>query len=200
MARNRCTRHYAPQGPPGRDEADLALAVPDLPPCKPPAGCRVRQVRSGKAMMPFIRRSHMGRAPIDPRVRFWATVEKTETCWLWIGSKNRGYGAFNPTHGSSVRAHRYAYELLVGPIPDGLTLDHLCRVRACVNPAHLEPVTRGENVRLGEPATKTTCLRGHPYDEANGRRYPGTGRRYCNACARERMARRRAQERTGVSL
>jgi hypothetical protein len=81
--------------------------------------------------------------------RFWAKVNKTETCWLWTGAKHeKGYGLLKVA-GQMHRAHRFVYELLVGPIPEGLSLDHLCRVRNCVNPNHLEPVTTGENIRRG---------------------------------------------------
>lgn len=85
--------------------------------------------------------------------RFWAKVVKTSSCWVWVGSgggRIGEYGVFRMDSGP-VRAHRYAYELLVGPIPDGMTLDHLCRVTRCVNPSHLEPVTLEENVRRGVP-------------------------------------------------
>ena len=78
--------------------------------------------------------------------RFWSKVNKTDTCWIWTAAKNQdGHGRFR--HGRLVLAHRFAYELLVGPIPKGLDLDHLCQNPACVNPAHLEPVTRKENTR-----------------------------------------------------
>jgi hypothetical protein len=83
--------------------------------------------------------------------RAWHNVSKTETCWLWIGAiKESGYG----NHGGT-GAHRFMYQLLVGPIPPGLQLDHLCRVRNCVNPAHLEPVTPSENVRRERAARRT---------------------------------------------
>ena len=86
--------------------------------------------------------------------RFWAMVQKTSTCWLWTGSlKVEGYGHFR-ADGGMWRAHRWAYENGVGPIPAGLTLDHLCRVRACVRPSHLEPVTQGENNRRGRLARR----------------------------------------------
>lgn len=80
--------------------------------------------------------------------RFWARFERApDGCWLWTGPLySNGYGEFN-FDGRNRRAHRFAYDRLVGPIPDGLELDHLCRVRRCVNPAHLEPVTHEENVR-----------------------------------------------------
>lgn len=80
---------------------------------------------------------------------FWSHVEKTDTCWNWTGGKNsNGYGQF---YAMSLRfsAHRFAYEICVGPIPPGLTIDHLCRNHGCVNPAHIEPVTIKENVRRG---------------------------------------------------
>lgn len=85
--------------------------------------------------------------------RFWRRVDASAGffgCWLWLGSKDpRGYGVCYRAPGRSTTVHRDAYEHLVGPIPEGLTLDHLCRTRACVNPAHLEPVTLLENVRRG---------------------------------------------------
>lgn len=111
----------------------------------------------------------------------WAKVDKTDTCWLWTGHINTsGYGQIR-WGGPKARAHRIAYELEVGPIPEGLELDHLCRVRHCVNPSHLEPVTRRVNVHRGEGGAgrnsrKTHCPRGHAYDYAVG------GRRYCRTC------------------
>lgn len=96
------------------------------------------------------------RTPVE---RFWSKVDKTQTCWLWTGTATpKGYGQFAP-HRVHVYAHRYAYELMVGPIPEGLTIDHVaergCRSRRCVNPAHLEVVTRGENTRRAD--NKRTC-------------------------------------------
>ena len=90
--------------------------------------------------------------------RFWDQVatEPNTGCWLWLGSLTwQGYGRFKAgefrANGTQrfVRAHRFSYELLVAPIPEGEELDHLCSVRSCVNPAHLEPVTHAENVRRG---------------------------------------------------
>lgn len=86
-----------------------------------------------------------------PRVtfqeRFWSKVTKTDTCWLWAAASERnGYGAIRePGTGRMLYAHRLAYEWLVGPIPEGLHIDHLCNVRRCVNPSHLEAVTQQEN-------------------------------------------------------
>ncbi len=81
--------------------------------------------------------------------RFLARVDQCgpDECWLWITTSTSAYGTFRLDSGRYVVAHRFAYELLVGPIPDGLTLDHLCRKTRCVNPAHLEPVTHSENSR-----------------------------------------------------
>lgn len=88
--------------------------------------------------------------------RFWAKVDRRDggDCWPWLGTTtSTGYGLFGvPREDRTVGAHRYAYELVVGPIPTGLELDHLCRVRNCVNPAHLEPVTHAENLRRGREA------------------------------------------------
>ena len=98
-----------------------------------------------------------------PEERFWTKVDKTESCWLWTAQKDRnGYGYFTVRHGLKKYAHRFAYELVIGPIPAGLMLDHLCRTHACCNPSHLEPVTHRENMaRLA--AANTTCGQGHPW-------------------------------------
>ena len=116
--------------------------------------------------------------------RFWAKVEKTATCWNWRGGCNgNGYGRFC-YHGQRC-AHRLAYELLVGPIPEGMQLDHLCRNRRCVNPAHLEPVTCRENILRGgslaaQRARRTHCKRGHPL--AGDNMYTWKNHRWCKAC------------------
>lgn len=130
----------------------------------------------------------MGRRLIDPAVRFWWYVQKAEDCWLWTGGKGRGgYGKFSPSHRVTQSAHRYSYELHVGPIPDGLQLDHVCRVRACVNPAHLRPVTIRENLLAPGAVThakinadKTHCPAGHEYNAENTT--ITAGRRRCRPC------------------
>ena len=112
-------------------------------------------------------------------------VEIAGDCWLWRGSLRRGYGRIKRA-GTTYQAHRWVYELLVGPIPEGLELDHLCRVRRCVNPDHLEPVTRAVNHRRGagrfnSPGRgQTDCKRGHSLGDAYIR---GTGSRSCRPCA-----------------
>lgn len=122
--------------------------------------------------------------------RLWEKVDKTDTCWLWTGFCIGGYGVIGEWD-KSFMAHRLAYELLIGPIPDGLVIDHLCRVRNCVNPDHLEPVTLAENIRRGEVgrhnATKTVCPQGHEYTEVNTYWYRGT--RSCRTCGREKQRR-----------
>jgi len=128
--------------------------------------------------------------------RFWAKVNKTATCWGWTACLNsNGYGMFKVA-GRTVCAHRFAYELLVGPIPEGLVTDHLCRNRSCVNPGHLEPVTNAVNILRGvgvgaTNALKTECFNGHPLSGENLYLYPG-GERACRICI---YARNRAWKR-----
>src|SRR5690349_6193803 len=116
--------------------------------------------------------------------RFWSHVLKTESCWLWTGALTKGYGHFRISPRVEVLAHRFAYEQLVGPIADGLELDHLCRTPACVNPAHLEPVTHAVNMARGIFVTAATCKNGHAWTEENTLRV--RGRRFCRACNREK--------------
>lgn len=117
---------------------------------------------------------------------------------IWTGGKTRGgYGMFGADASHHVTkkemAHRWAYESEVGPIPPDFDIDHLCRVRACVNPEHLEPVTRAENIRRAA-ACKTHCPAGHEYTEENTYSNPGTNHRKCRACAAERDLLRRDEK------
>ncbi len=128
--------------------------------------------------------------------RLWSgAVADGAGCWVWQRSTDtKGYGRLW-VDGRNQHAHRRAYELVKGPIPDGLTIDHLCRVHACINPDHLEAVTNRENILRGTGPTaanarKTHCLRGHPFDEANTRVHHGH-RRICRTCHRLRRAARR---------
>lgn len=130
--------------------------------------------------------------------RFWRYVNKTPTCWLWTGATISGYGKWNRPNGVQGRAHRLTYEWLVGQIPAGLQLDHLCKTPACVNPTHLEPVTGTENKRRSDSlatlnAAKTHCKRGHPFDEANTW-MSHDGARHCRTCNRDRARARRARQ------
>lgn len=124
----------------------------------------------------------------DRTVRFWSRVRKGDGCWEWTGCMwSYGYGMFT-FQSVSKMAHRVGYELSVGPIPDGLVLDHLCRNRRCVRPDHLEPVTLAENTLRGEslPALyrlRTHCRNGHPFTSDNLYRdpkYPNA--RLCRTC------------------
>lgn len=129
------------------------------------------------------------------RTDFWSAVDRSGPggCWLWTRTLDEGYGSYN-LNGVKHKAHRYAYEAVVGPIPDGLFLDHLCRVRNCVNPMHLEPVTHKVNMERGLTATKTRCKYGHDFTEANTYLYEG--RRYCRTCARRRQQEFKDRHRT----
>lgn len=135
--------------------------------------------------------------------RFWAKVDAEGDCWLWTAYTEHGYGQFW-FEGKSVKAYRYSWETLVGVIPKGLVLDHLCRNPPCVNPDHLEPVTSGENTRRGIgtggnrhwSARKTHCKNGHKFTQENTRWHgPDKNKRQCRTChnlyARKLRARRK---------
>jgi HNH endonuclease len=132
--------------------------------------------------------------------RFWSKVNFGGwlDCWLWNGATSQnGYGQFW-LNGRQSGAHRVAYSMLVGPIPDGLVIDHLCRVRQCVNPVHLDPTTQRENVLRGEgpPASVVRsgiCKNGHPRSENAVVRRDGKGQD-CRACLRDAQRRFRARK------
>ena len=157
------------------------------------------------------------RAPLADR--FWTKVNKDGPtpeqrpelgpCWQWTASTTaQGYGQIRTGGGAGAMlyAHRVAYEFTVGPIPGGLQLDHLWRVRRCVNPAHLEPVTNRENGLRGESfaainACKTHCPKGHEYTPGNTVVDSNDGSRKCRICRREasvayRAAKRNAKPKT----
>lgn len=134
-----------------------------------------------------------------PEERFWAKVNKNGPipenrpglgqCWLWTGRQiGAGYGGFLGRNGRTTYGHRFAYELLIGAVPEGFEIDHLCRNRMCVNPTHMEVVTHLENVRRGRgpkvagrwQRARTHCPQGHPYDLFNTYIYKGA--RQCRAC------------------
>ena len=110
-------------------------------------------------------------------------------CWEWqLALDKDGYGRFK-IHKKGHRAHRVAYEIYVGPIPETMVIDHLCRNKKCCNPLHLETVTTQENIQRGEltirEKSKTHCPQGHPYDEENTHFHlskKGTIWRTCRAC------------------
>lgn len=115
--------------------------------------------------------------------RFWSKVSKTDTCWLWTAALTHGYGTFRRSDGGTIGAHRFAWESLVGPIPDGMQVDHVCHNddpdclvvldclhRRCVRPSHLRLASNAENSRAGKGgeinaqrlSSSETCDRGHP--------------------------------------
>lgn len=129
--------------------------------------------------------------PVPVRLAARIDYRGDDQCWEWRGAiDDGGYGSLRikqRTH----RAHRLVYELLVGAIPNGLELDHLCRNRACCNPAHLEPVTKRENALRGispmaQLARATHCVNGHPFDETNTGRASTRPGRICLTCRRRR--------------
>lgn len=139
---------------------------------------------------------------VDPTARLMSKVREENrgyptTCWVWQGTTGGGnigqpYGMFW-LDGRTQLAHRAAYSLLVGPVPDGLELDHLCRIRLCVRPLHLEPVSSQVNVHrsdspMGQNARKTLCRRGHPFTGM------WRGRRTCRACSAIRTQEHRARK------
>lgn len=143
--------------------------------------------------------------------RFWTKVDivRNDECWNWTATlTGNGYGQFN-VEGRPFKSHRVAYELSVGSIPEGKVLDHLCRNRACVNPAHLEPVTQRQNILRGDLEVsrqavirywreRTHCKNNHELTAENVYAAPGRpNSRACRACRRE--ATRRSEQKRKAS-
>jgi hypothetical protein len=147
------------------------------------------------------------RPPLDPEIialllpvpgtsesfaeRVFTYVDTSGDCWEWTGATNKGYGVIGRgARGAGLaQAHRAVWELLVGPIPPGMELDHLCRVHNCCNPDHLEPVSPEENKRRGFGiavlyAMRTTCEFGHPLDGIRRDETTGAQWRCCETCKR----------------
>lgn len=152
----------------------------------------------------------------DQQLRFWEKVDKNGPpsphapnlgpCWLWTAGANRSnggrYGTFRlPRSRKDIKAHRWSWEQVYGPVPDKCHLDHLCRVTLCVNPAHLEPVTVRENILRGgntaaRYAARTHCNNGHEYTPENTR-ITKAGARLCRTCRRITSRAEKAKVRAG---
>lgn len=160
--------------------------------------CSAHLQRQNKGL-PLDYRPIINRTYLPAETRFWLKVDKNGLipaerpelgpCWTWTAQiNNQGYAVLGVASRPAA-AHRFAYQLLVGPIPEGLHLDHLCRNRGCVNPSHLEPVTCRENLLRGNThaamnVAKTHCPHGHEYTTENTGTYKGS--RYCRTCGRLR--------------
>lgn len=162
---------------------------------KPTAGHGARGLCATHYHRAFVRGELASHERVQPSYasieeRFFSKVDAGGVCWEWTAGLNaRGYGVFGVGRRQNSYAHRWAYMHLVGPIPDGLTLDHLCRNTRCVNPDHLEPVTRAENNRRAHPLWET-CKRGHDLADSYVRK---NGSRMCRKCHADNERRRKAR-------
>jgi len=163
-------------------------------------GCEKPHFGRGWCSMHYARWRRSGTTDASKKLtsseRFWDKVDAFGVCWEWTGAKQSDdpsdYGVFG-IGGKNIGAHRFAWENLVGPIPEGFVIDHLCRNKPCVNPDHLEPVTPGENIRRGalpfiakERGRRITeCLRGHAYTPENTL-INNYGTRGCRTCRDDR--------------
>lgn len=131
--------------------------------------------------------------------RFWSWVNKTDTCWLWTGSlNNKGYGNFSLNR-KTTKVHRISFFLANGFLKSGLEINHLCQIKSCVNPDHLEEVTSKENIRYSRKR-RSHCLRGHKLSMDNTLvrvRKDGTVGRECRECSLKRRREKRALD-TGL--
>lgn len=211
-SRGLCGRHYA-QARLGKIPLPESWSIPKreypeqarctVEGCDTPTKYRA----SGLCRLHYGRRGRIGSVHLPPKPsetdRFWAKVQPTGFCWEWTGAHDSaGYGIFtlapaDHLNHTTTRSHRYAYESLVGPVGEGLHLDHLCRNRGCCNPDHLEPVTQAENIARGQSvgariARTGICDRGHSVDQFYVR--PDNGHRFCKACARGNRVRREKGE------
>lgn len=131
---------------------------------------------------------------MTPEARFWSRIYRAPSgCWIWTGESWHGYGRLW-VNGRRCRVHRFAYELIVGPIPSGLEPDHLCRNTLCANPGHMALVSHRTNVLRGNSpaarlARRSVCDKGHPFDSTRS-----DGGRRCLTCRREQDRRRRQRE------
>jgi hypothetical protein len=204
LARGLCNLHYRRWQRHGSPTAGGDRRYPPHP-CSI-AGCPRRSVAFGlcsahrRAQVAYgdpLIRKNLRLVPLETRL--WSRIKRqgARDCWPWLGTLTRwGYGKIE-INGKTRHVHRVVYELLVGPIPDGMDIDHLCHGpdcepgphcphRSCENPAHMEPVTTGENVRRGFSLSsvnreKTHCPRGHPYSAENTR-LNSRGQRVCRTC------------------
>jgi len=147
--------------------------------------------------MPYLTKSgrpHANSVPVRERILRNIEVVTESGCWIWMSDLNNGgYGLLKFGRKREL-AHRISYREFRGSIPEGLELDHLCRVRCCVNPDHLEPVTKKENVnrspRCLNKLSRTHCKRGHPWSEENTY-WINSQKRLCRVCSRELLRSRR---------